>query len=228
MIGEMRTEMQRMTSRLHELVESVQFCSQRVTDFEATVKRFQDQLKIIDKLNAENMSLRKQVDDLSGRVGDLEQYSRRNNLELQGVPEKDNEDLLMVLKTMGDFIGVPVSSTDVDAAHRVPHGPGNQNQNRGTNPKGIVVRFCSRLTRDNFLAAAKLKKRSGPPGSPPGLSIDGVSECCFINEHLTPANKFLLSNVRKAAREKGYKFVWTRDCRVYVRKNETARPILSN
>nr|XP_022905211.1 uncharacterized protein LOC111417224 [Onthophagus taurus] len=227
MIKEIRSDMRSMNSRYEEMVESMQFCSQRVSDFEVSMKRLDDRLKIINKLNDENLHLKKQVTELSGRVADLEQYSRRSNLEVQGVPEKDGEDLVAVVGSLSEFLGVPVSSVDVDAVHRVPHGPDAAGTvtRRLTSPKSIVIRFCSRLKRDNFLAAAKLKRRSAPAGSPPGLAIRGVSDRCFINEHLTPANKVLFGRARRVAKEKNYKYVWTRNCQIFVRKSDDARPL---
>lgn len=34
--------------------------------------------------------------------------------------------------------------------------------------------------------------------------------------------KNIFYKTRMAAKEKGYKFVWTRDCKVYIRKNENS------
>ena len=41
-----------------------------------------------------------------------------------------------------------------------------------------------------------------------------------VSDHLTSFYKNLLYNTKTAAREKGYKYVWTKDCKILVRKDE--------
>lgn len=212
MVRDMRSEMR---SKNGELLDSVDFCSGRISDFERVLKELNEKIKVIDKLTAENASLRDRVADLSSRVDDLEQYSRRNNLEIQGVPQRDNENLLDVLDAVAAHVGCDISRADVDAIHRVPHF-----DRSNSTPKSIVVRFCRRLGRDSLLAACSRKRKSMPSGSSPGLRIDGVSDRCFVNEHLTSSNKLLLSRAKSTGKGKGYRFIWTRDCKIFVRKSE--------
>jgi len=40
----------------------------------------------------------------------------------------------------------------------------------------------------------------------------------FINEHLTQCVKTILWNAKKVAREKNYRFAWTRDGKVFMKK----------
>ncbi|CAH2090658.1 unnamed protein product [Euphydryas editha] len=42
----------------------------------------------------------------------------------------------------------------------------------------------------------------------------------FIQEHLSPQNKALHAAVRIRAKEKGYKYVWVRSGKIFVRKSE--------
>lgn len=222
-IRELRADMKLMNCKHNDVVESIQFCSSKVSDFEGVLNELHKQFKLVEKVTAENVSLKKQMGELTARVSELEQYSRRSNLELQGVPQKNGEDLVKIVHTIGDSLGVALSPSDLDAIHRVPHGPGRA---PNSNPKAIVMRFCSRMVRDRFLAAARLKRRSAPKGSGPGLAVDGVSTCFFINEHLTQANKILLGNTKRMAKERSYKYVWSRDCKIFVRKGDDSRPIL--
>lgn len=62
-----------------------------MTTFEATMKKINEEVALMDKLLKENASLKMEVSVLSSRVDQLEQYSRLNNVEIKGVPGKDNE-----------------------------------------------------------------------------------------------------------------------------------------
>ncbi|VVC99658.1 unnamed protein product [Leptidea sinapis] len=52
----------------------------------------------------------------------------------------------------------------------------------------------------------------------------------YVNEHLTPANKSLHAETRKLAKTNGYKFVWVRSGKIFVRIEDTspAKNILSS
>ena len=80
--------------------------------------------------------------------------------------------------------------------------------------------------RDSVLAAAIEAKRAARVAkSPAGLRVEGVSDGCFVNEHLTLKNKLLFKRAREFASEKRYMFVWSKNCKIYLRKNEGARVI---
>lgn len=47
-----------------------------------------------------------------------------------------------------------------------------------------------------------------------------------MSEHLPPHNKALQTAARQVAKEKGYKFVWSRGRRIYMHKDIKSRYIL--
>lgn len=42
----------------------------------------------------------------------------------------------------------------------------------------------------------------------------------FINEHLTAKNKNILYEAKKVKKERGFKYVWVRNAKIFVRKND--------
>ncbi|KAL1448088.1 hypothetical protein WDU94_015637 [Cyamophila willieti] len=75
--------------------------------------------------------------------------------------------------------------------------------------KPIVVRLSNTTVRDRWTAAFRAKQL--------------FKEKLFINEHLTKTNQDLLYKAKNMKEVNGYKFVWVRDCKVMIRKNETSR-----
>lgn len=203
-----------------DLTKSVQFCCEKIDDFQKELLdtnkiliNMDEKVSAMDKLTTENASA---INALSNRVEQLEQYTRSNNLEIQGVDERAGENVYIILETIGNAIGCPIARRDIDIAHRVSHLSANNKM-----PKSIIARFISRLTRDAFLAAAKnFKKKSNR--QEPGISINDISNKLFINEHLTGRNKILLSKAKAAARDKQFKYVWTRYGQVFMRRNDTS------
>lgn len=91
------------------------------------------------------------MDNLQGRVRELEQYSRRNNIEISGVPATAKENTLAVIKDIGAAIGQQVEESQLSAAHRVP------SYNSSRDPS-LVIQFQSRMVRDRWLTSFKTKK----------------------------------------------------------------------
>lgn len=78
--------------------------------------------------------------------------------------------------------------------------------------------------KDQIVAAAR-KHRNLNAGQ---MGIVSETDRVFINEHLTKDSKMLLSACKQKAREANYKYIWTKNCRVFVRKNEKSLPIPIN
>lgn len=206
-----------LNRKYDDLLESVSFCSNQVSAFEASLKRFNEKIQAMEKINIENVQLKNAVADLNSKVDALEQNNRINNIEIQGVPYKNNENLLSILEKIGDHIQCPILPSHVDTVHRV-----TQHQSSDL-PKPIVVKLLSKQKRDTILAAAKTKRLSYSAQSTPGLIIEGVSNRMFINEHLTSRMKILLKKTKEICKAKGYRFVWVRNCSILVRRDDKSK-----
>lgn len=51
-------------------------------------------------------------------------------------------------------------------------------------------------------------------------------EAIYVNNYLTIFNRNLLFKIKAFAREAGFKFVWFRDSKIFVKKNEDHKAIL--
>lgn len=107
--------------------------------------------------------------------------------------------------------------TSLNYVTRVPTKIANKRKN-------IIVRFVSKIKRDDFLAACRSMRRSNT-NPLKGLRVDGVADEIFVNEHLTIQNKILFKETRTVARSKGYSFVWTQNGNILVRKDQTSKII---
>ena len=82
---------------------------------------------IIKNLQAENERLRDKVSNLENKVVSLEinqnmlqQYGRRNNIEVSGIPDSvgDNDLEEKVISVFAN-VGIDVKSNDIEACHRI-------------------------------------------------------------------------------------------------------------
>lgn len=207
---------QEISNQLKDYKTSVEFLSNRVDESNALIAKLRSEVGEIKKQNekllSENIKLTKEVEDLAVKVRELEQYSRKSNLEISGIPSTPNENTLTLLKDIGTAIGLELLETQVMAAHRVP----SYNSQR---TPSIVVQFENRLQRDNWITNYKRKKTLMAKEVNPAFPENRV----FINEHLSPENKLFLRNLKLKCKDLNIKYVWFRDGKFYVRKNDGER-----
>lgn len=233
-LKDIQAEMKGLSNKYEEVLRAVTFYGEKISDFESKMTDLDKKLRELDSVKAENIALRSSLGEVMARVEQLEQYSRRNNVIISGVPESASESLTDVVGLIGDAVGSPVSSGDIDAVHRLP-ARGNSNldssQSKDRKPKNIVVRFLSRMIRDRFLGAAKMKQRVGSggvgaSGALRGITVTSLGGGIYVNEHLTAENAKLLREVKLVAAEKQYKFVWFKGDVIRVRKSERSHVVI--
>ena len=108
---------------------------------------------IIDTLKEENFRLQQKVQHLEKKLSDtdiaenkLEQYTRRNNIEIQGIPSTVHDNLLED-KVIDIFsqLNITISKSDIEDGHRLGKA----------NPKNTIVRFVNRKFCNDALEKKK-------------------------------------------------------------------------
>ena len=159
--------------------------------------------------------MQKQVDNLSCQVHDLDQYHHRVNLEFSGVPEKKDEEPEKIALQIAQKINPSITINDIDIAHRI--GAHKEEDHRW--PWSIIVRFNNRCSRNAVYDERKKLKNV----TIQDLGFQGQDRI-FVNENLTGAARELLGEVKQARRSAGYKFLWSYNGKIYVKKNGTGLP----
>ena len=115
------------------------------------------------------------------------------------------------MELLGTAINFPTSQKDIISIHRVQHA--QQTSNR---PKNIIVKFSSRIIRDNLLSAYRLAKELKSDQ----IGISGSPTRVYINEHLTLKTKQLFRQCKEAAKQNNFKYVWVKNSTVLVRERD--------
>ena len=210
-------ELRKIREEMVMLRESVSFCSNKITDFQGELAKMSDRIKVVDKLVAENNQLKSKLQSAENKINDLDQSARSKNLEIHGIPERENENLLEIFKKVGQTLKVVVDDNMVEFIHRVPT---NGKYSPREKPKNIIVGLLSRKHRDSILSAVK-SVRTQSEGN--HLAVEGLSNKVYINEHLTIINKILHKETRDVARQKKYKYVWVKNGNIFVRKTDVSQ-----
>lgn len=123
----------------------------------------------IDTLERENLSMSRSIRDLEHqlhvssafsnllerRVDDGDQYCRRLNLLIDGIPVKRGESPQSIYTTIWNEItrlGVDIKNCEVDRAHRAEHPFHDRN---GSKQQAVIVRFVSWSARDKLYQARR-------------------------------------------------------------------------
>lgn len=177
----------------------------------AVQKELQHELKPVKDQLAEalkkNDILTAEVKVLRNEVNDLQQYSRRNNVIITGIPVTDNEDVYAVLAECEELVDVPVTQ-DIDVAHRLPSRSADK-------PTSIIVKFGHRTSKNRFMDAWRRKKPTLQ-----ALGRSGTSQV-YVSDHLSKFNASLFYHARSMKKQKKLEYAWVRDCKIFVKK--TAR-----
>lgn len=173
---------------------------------ESVVKGVLDELHTqISSLKTQNEALRSENNDLMYRVDILEfrsdaaeQYSRRDNVRISGLVEKEGEHTDDEVISIAKSVGLTLSTNDISISHRV----GKKKPN--SKPRDIIVKFVSRRSRDSFYKKRSALKSSGHSG-------------IYVNEDLTKYRAELLFNARQMVNSKKIAGAWSSDGIVLVK-----------
>lgn len=198
------------------LKESISFINNKYDDMDLKINNLESEVKLLSNHAYDINNLKKNMAEIILHQNNSEQWARRSNIEIYGIPENKNENLMEIFKTICEKSGFPInSSADIDFITRV--APSKTENHR---IKPVIVRFLSRWKKDDFLAAVKkLRLKSCDIGF--STQISNI----YFNDHLTRFNKKLLMSAKKLAKDNNYTFVWVKNCTIYVRRSNVS-PVL--
>ena len=117
-------------------------------------------------------AIRKNTSDLDK----LQQYGRRENVRINGMPEEEGENLRNKIIKLGQVTGVDIRQGDNNVVHR--SGP------KGGRPHQVICRFISRDTKSDLL---KNKEK---------FNDSDNYKNAFIHEDLTPFRARLFNTIQ--------------------------------
>lgn len=204
----MSKEQDRMKSELTELNNRILSVEEQGTSFSAAADSVNKVKETIEGLVAENNSLK--------------QFALLNNIEISGVPLTKGENLNTIFRNICSKVGYTLLDTDVDTIHRVRRFQAlHSNSQTNIRPPAIIVKFTQRRRKDELLAAVRARRGL----TTADIELSGPASTLYLSDHLTPSNKLLLKLARQFKTEHDYQYLWTRDCKIFLRKNEKCKVI---
>ncbi|XP_045452189.1 uncharacterized protein LOC123661246 [Melitaea cinxia] len=206
-------------SKLPELLEDVKSIKNEIIELKAACDFNSAKLENLDArvVDIENKVLHIQQSDLnySNDIALLkrdninrEQWSRMNNVEIKGVPLKTAENLFNIVECIAKVVDYTFPRTQVNYIARVP--------THGSKQKSIIVSFINRYIKEEFVAACRARKHI----TAKDIGFLEDNQLIYINDHLIPEFKKLLTKVKELTKQKGYQYVWVKFCKIHIRRND--------
>lgn len=197
-VAELRSIMKSMGDKIEEL-------EKRVDDIEKVVAE-----------GGSNKALEATVSQLKMDLDERDQELLLNDVDIAGITEEDNESVQHLVLACATKLGVPLDERDIVSCKRVGlRRTGTQEDSR---PRAVTVRLARRSVRDELIKAARVRRGL----STEGLGLRGSPRPLYVNERLTRTNRQLFNRAREIAKKLSWRFVWTREGRVFVRQDQGA------
>ncbi|KAL4703104.1 hypothetical protein ACJJTC_018141 [Scirpophaga incertulas] len=209
-------EIKKELTAVRELQNCVEYLSAEYDRMKSELQTSQEKISSLGKVNS---SLSDKLNDLTNRLNLIEQHSRETNIEISGIPENKSENLVSVFQQLCNTVSISVLDTDVLASTRI-----RKLKEDTERPRSVIIKLQNTEKRDEILAAVSRynRKNQNDKLNTSNLGYGGQKLPIYVSEHLSPYNKALHASTRKVAREKAYKFVWIRNGRIFVRKDDQA------
>jgi archaellum component FlaC len=200
---------------LTELSKSMDFHTKSFDDLKTKTQSISKDIANLKKIEKEFDTYNSRFSNLERDFNNQQQRERLHNIEIAGIPEKKNEDLPQLLLSICGVLEVQLTKKDIIGIHRVP-----QHITNSKVPKNIVAKLSNQLFKDSIISAMRKKKILTTTDL--GLTSSDVPKKIYVNEHLTPFYKMLHKKTRDAASGAAYQYVWIRNGKIFVRKNNTS------
>ena len=208
-----------LESSQHKIADSQKFISEEFEKFKNRLDTVEERAKTAEanviKTNADIQIIHEELQSQQDHTNALEQYGRRNMLEINNIPVKNEENMEAIIRAVATAMKYDTFNydTDVDVAHRL--------QSKLNIPP-IIVLFKNRSRRNEFYE--QRKKLKGITLQDLELNFEEQTSI-FINESLTIHNRILFRKVREKCKENQYKYYWTVNGVVMCKKNYQNDPI---
>lgn len=202
------------SAMFQQILTELKSINKRIETVETKVNSIERSLEYhieeVDELKAKVEVLETELPPTIIKVHDLELNTLRKSIEIQGIPHDSEEKLNDIVLKLATLKSISMDINNIDLAYR------------NKSKKSIVIRFMQSHKRDAFLSAFKGKHDI----TAASIGFRNCSFKVYVNELLSFETRNLFYKARKLKEELQYKFVWTVNQRVYLRKDQNSNAIL--
>lgn len=199
--------------QLKSMMEDVKAIKDTVTKTEEKIDSFTTELDKLKLENAENKTkieeLSKQNRELSSALNDLEQYSRIDNVIINGIPNTEGENIHEVIIDIAKNLEVNLNEYEINTAHRLY-------ANKDKIP-AIIVRLNNRNKKQQLIKNSKRIRLHGK-----NLNMEPAVPI-YVSEHLSPHTLSIYKSAMELKNKGIITYVWIKDSKIFIREDENGQ-----
>ena len=219
---DIKQENRNLKKELEGLKESMSFNEKEFQEIKASLKKAAEKnaslseelTKTKEELQATTHDLEQEKEETSKvwcALDVLEQYTRKNSLEIHGLPEHVYSDTESAVIKVANALQVNLRPEDIEISHKLKGREGK---------RPIIVKFCSHKTKTK-LYRKRTKLRSVKVAdifpSYAAAVTESNEDRIYINENLTPYRRDVLKEANQRKKNKQLASVWTLDGKIYTK-----------
>lgn len=179
-------------------------------------KKYDETTERIELLERERKDQSIHIKNLEDKIEDLQRNFKLTSLEIRNVPEKEKEsqqDLTHLVKKTCNTLKLELNSSDLRDAYRIKTKAGKNT---------VIADFASVQLKNNIIKNVKAYNKGNPSNklNSTTLGLDGNSTPIYIGENLTDRGRRLYYHARETAKALNYKYCWTSNGRIFMRKSD--------
>lgn len=221
---EMRTMMANQEKKLKcfetTFKDSIKEISNQNKDIKASIEfisnMYEEMRMKLENCEQQQKKDRLYIKALEDRLDNVERGMRTSSFEVRNIPQKDTEskdDLIKIVQNIGSVLNTPIETSEIKELFRT--------KKRNSTNSPIIVELTTVLKKEKIIGSVKkYKQEKRDLIKTTQISIDGPAVPIHISENLSFKMKRLHFLAREFARTNEYKYCWTSNGNIYIRKTD--------
>ena len=159
---------------------------------------------------------RSDIQELQESLDELEQYSRKNSVEIHGIPEDIGISTDKVVCKVAAAVGVQIAQDNIEISHRLY-------RKKGTKP--IIAKFLNHKDKTKlYKARVQLRNVTLSTLFPSYSSTNLAGQRIFINENLMRYRSDMMKFANEKRKDGKIISAWSLDGKIFIKTSPSGRP----
>lgn len=202
------------------LEEAVRFTSSQYDDIVTKIGTLEDKIKESTTIRSVQQENSGQIYELQSTLEEVNRKLRERSVEIRNIPYTRDENKTEVVKRIYKCLSLDFSDDLVTDVSRV--------STKDKNNKPLIVEMNTAQSKAQFMGSLKnynKTHRNNPLGTNK-LGFAGNDTPVYASDYLTPHAAKLYYLARNLKRHHNYKYCWSSNGKIYVKKHDDSSAIL--
>lgn len=222
-VDQIKSSINDLTDRYAQIEQSQKFISQKFDELVGSMQQTKKHIQTLEcKIKEQDNFIKELKGEASSRdeeLDEIQQYSRRDCIEIVGIPHLPRDNPRNIFKELCSSIDVDLEDHEISTVHRLPDTKKVKNR--------MIAKLVHRDTRERIYQSKKKLVGKNTRILPSvnaelGKSLPNNQTKIFINESLTSTRKKIFSKAYKFKKNNDFKHLWTSNGKILQKENDSS------